>query len=260
MHRAFSCGTASSAQKTRLFCSWPPVRPLHFRIPTQIRRRRNPCRWWSIVPVLPQFHLLWLFSGRSAAASYVVRLCWYRAGRRQSARRNASTSSHGFWGRGESVVWLLQPSLLRWHQWSKQLMMTLVQDKSLLWFTIPWSSLLPFQTPRRNALLWACFLPESILCFFFLRALKSLKFAGSLCQGIETLQNGFSPNWKSYDFIRRSGGIFAGVDKPRTNRPLSFHRSGYGGSFEHVVLSLLPLPFVELLSVCPSATIFQWCT
>jgi hypothetical protein len=50
------------------------------------------------------------------------------------------------------------------------------------------------QTPRKNALLWACFLPESILCFFFLRALKSLKFAGSLCQGIETLQNGFSPN------------------------------------------------------------------
>ncbi|KAG0550930.1 hypothetical protein BDA96_01G379900 [Sorghum bicolor] len=37
-------------------------------------------------------------------------------------------------------------------------------------------------------------------------------------------------------------------------------KQGYGGLFEQAVLSLLPLPFVELLSVCPPATIFQWCT
>jgi hypothetical protein len=34
-------------------------------------------------------------------------------------------------------------------------------------------------------------------------------------------------------------------------------KQGYGGPFEHTVLSLfLPFPFVELLSVCPPATVF----
>jgi hypothetical protein len=75
----------------------------------------------------------------------------------------------------------------------------MLQGKPLLCFTIPVRSLLPFQTPRRNLLIWACFLPE-IFCFF-LRSLsgnillqESLKFADSLCQGIETSQNGFNPN------------------------------------------------------------------
>lgn len=52
-----------------------------------------------------------------------------------------------------------------------------------------------------------------------------MKFACSLFQGMETLQTIFHPNWSNYGFIRWSGGIFAGVDKPRPNRPLAFHRS-----------------------------------
>uniref|UniRef100_A0A804R781 Uncharacterized protein n=1 Tax=Zea mays TaxID=4577 RepID=A0A804R781_MAIZE len=46
----------------------------------------------------------------------------------------------------------------------------MLQGKPLLCFTIPVRSLLPFQTPRRNLLIWACFLPE-IFCFF-LRSLS----------------------------------------------------------------------------------------
>lgn len=52
-----------------------------------------------------------------------------------------------------------------------------------------------------------------------------MKFACSLFQGMETLQTIFHPDWSYYGCIRWSGGIFAGVDMPRPNRPLAFHRS-----------------------------------